>query len=126
MDKTLLIKQEVIDSILTYAKMCHPRECILLLRGREAKDKIEINEVEIPPFSTHGEHFASFPLNMLPIDLSVKGTAHSHPSGVLKPSGVDLNKFYGRVVIIAAHPYDSEENLAAFNRTGNTIKYQIV
>jgi len=63
---------------------------------------------------------------MLPIDLSIIGTAHSHPSGVLKPSITDLNKFYGRIMIIAAYPYRTEKDLAVFDGEGKRIGYKII
>ena len=63
---------------------------------------------------------------MLPLDLSIVGVAHSHPSGVLKPSLGDLNNFYGRIMVIMAYPYNSEKDIAAFDREGNVIKYSII
>jgi proteasome lid subunit RPN8/RPN11 len=119
------IKQSVIDSILSYAKMAHPNEGILLLRGRTSKDRIVIEEVVIPPFATHGKGFESFPLFMLPIDFSIVGVAHSHPIGVLNPSTYDLNQFYGRVMVIIVYPYESERDIAVFDREGRSVSYRI-
>ena len=123
LSKEVLIKREVINSILTYAKIFHPRESILLLRGRKDKNRIILDEVVIPPLSTHGNSFSSFPINMLPIDFSIMGTAHSHPSGVLRPSIEDLNKFYGRLMLITSYPYDSDKDLAVFSRGGTPVNY---
>lgn len=125
LDKKVLIKQEVFDSLLTHAKMCYPKESILLLRGAEAKDKIMVNEVVIPPFSVYGDVFSSFLLNTLPIDFSIIGVAHSHPSGVLQPSVEDLNNFYSRIMVITSYPYDSEKDLAVFTRDGLCSNYEI-
>jgi len=124
--KAVLIEQIVIDSILSYAQHFHPREGILLLRGKADKHKILIDDVLIPPLATHGYSFSNFPLHMLPTDFSIMGTAHSHPSGVLTPSVGDLNNFYGRIMVIAAYPYQSEQNVAVFNREGTPIKYEII
>ncbi|MEM2110790.1 MAG: Mov34/MPN/PAD-1 family protein [Candidatus Bathyarchaeia archaeon] len=126
MNKIVKVNQQVIDSILSYAKSCHPKEGILLLRGKVKKDEIVVEEVEIPPLAVHGDGFSNFPLYMLPVDLSVIGTAHSHPSGVLYPSIVDLNHFYGRVMIIAAYPYISKRDVAVFNGKGDPLEYKIV
>jgi len=63
---------------------------------------------------------------MLPIDFSVVDTAHSHPSGVLRPSATDLNKFYGRIMIIVAYPYRSEEDVAVFDSKGRQMEYKVV
>ena len=124
--REVVVNRSVIRSILDYAKACHPKEGILLLKGSLSKNRITVNEVEIPPLAVHGFGFSNFPLHMLPLDFSVVGTAHSHPSGVLRPSVTDLNKFYGRIMIIAAYPYRSEENVAVFDREGRLIEYEVV
>ncbi|MBS7634223.1 peptidase [Candidatus Bathyarchaeota archaeon] len=98
---------------------------MLLLRGKANKDAIEVNEVMIPPLSVRGESFSFFPAHMLPIDLSIVGTAYSHPSSILAPSVEDLNNFYGRIMIIAAFPYDSESNIIVIDGKGRTLNYEI-
>jgi len=124
--RDVYVKRSVIRSILEYASACHPKEGILLLRGKVDGERIWIEEVELPPLSVHGVGFSSFRADMLPIDLSIIGTAHSHPSGVLRPSITDLNKFYGRVMIIAAYPYRTEKDLAVFDGEGKRIRYKII
>jgi len=106
--------------------MLHPREAILLLKGKMNKHRIVINDTQIPPLATHGNTFSTFPLHMLPIDFSIVGVAHSHPSGALRPSVTDLNKFYGKIMVITAYPYRSEKNLAMFDREGKPFKYEVV
>lgn len=126
MDKELFVERAVVDSILSYAQIFHPRESILLLRGKVDKHNLVINDTQLPPFATHGNAFSAFPLSRLPIDFSVMGVAHSHPSGALRPSATDLNKFYGRIMVITAYPYQSESNLAVFDRQGSPLKYKII
>jgi proteasome lid subunit RPN8/RPN11 len=126
MVKRVLIDRSVIDSILTYAKIQYPREGILLLRGKVDKNAILVNEIVIPPLAVHGHGYSEFPLHMLPMDSSIMGTAHSHPSGVLRPSFGDLNHFYGRLLVITTYPYDSEQQIAVYDREGNPVKYEIV
>jgi proteasome lid subunit RPN8/RPN11 len=123
--KQVSIKRTVIESILDYAKACYPKEGILLLRGKTRKDRIIVEEVEIPPLSVRGLGFSNFPLYMLPIDFSIVGTMHSHPSGALRPSAADMNHFYGRIMIIAASPYRSEQDIIVLDREGNAINYEI-
>jgi proteasome lid subunit RPN8/RPN11 len=106
--------------------MFHPRESILLLKGKVSKHKLVVTDVQIPPLATHGSSFSAFPLSRLPIDFSVIGVAHSHPSGVLRPSFTDLNKFYGRIMLITAHPYKSEKNIVILDRQGKPLKYTII
>jgi len=124
--KYVVIYRSAVESILSYAKALHPREGVLLLRGKVDKDRIVIKEVVIPPLAAHGRGFSNFPLHMLPNDFSVMGTAHSHPSGVLKSSIEDLNHFYGRIMIIAAYPYDSERQISVLDKDGNAVRYEIV
>jgi len=124
--RDVYVKRSVIRSILEYASACHPKEGVLLLRGKIDRKGTWIEEVELPPLSIHGAGFSSFRADMLPIDLSIIGTAHSHPSGVLKPSITDLNKFYGRIMIIAAYPYRTEKDLAVFDGEGKRIGYKII
>jgi len=56
---------------------------------------------------------------MLLIDFSVMGTAHSHPSVVLRPSVEDLNHFYGRIMVIAVFSYETEQGIAVFDGRGD-------
>ena len=126
MDKEVFVKQSVVESILSYAQMFHPRESILILKGKIDKNKIVVTDVHILPVATHGRTFSGFPLSRLPIDFSVIGVAHSHPSGALCPSITDLNKFYGRLMLITAYPYQSEQNIIILDRQGNPVKYKLI
>jgi proteasome lid subunit RPN8/RPN11 len=125
MIKTIVFDSKVVDSLLSYARLMYPREGVLLLRGKVGKEKIVVSDVEIPPFATRGNSFASFPLHMLPMDFSIMGVAHSHPSGALKPSTTDLNKFYGRIMVIIAYPYQTQRDMAVFDREGEPLKYEV-
>jgi proteasome lid subunit RPN8/RPN11 len=119
-------ERSVADSILTSALEIYPRESVLLLRGKADKDQILINDVLIPPLATHGWGFSQFPGFMLPMDLSIMGVSHSHPSGALQPSVHDLNHFYGRIMVITAHPFQSYNNIAAFNSHGDKIPHEVI
>jgi proteasome lid subunit RPN8/RPN11 len=126
LDKEVFVERAVVDSILSYAQMLHPREAVLLLKGKVDKLKIVVNDTQIPPLATHGNTFSAFPLSRLPIDFSVVGVAHSHPSGALRPSVTDLNKFYGRIMLITAYPYQTEKNIIILDRQGKPLKYVVV
>jgi proteasome lid subunit RPN8/RPN11 len=120
------IRRSVINGILDYAKIYHPREGVLLLKGKVKEGTIMVEDIEIPPLNVQGESFSAFPLNMLPLDFSIVGTAHSHPSGVLMPSVSDLNNFYGRIMIIVAYPYKSEADLIVIDRKGERLNYELI
>jgi len=124
--KSVFVNRSAIRSVLEYARGCHPKEGILLLRGKVSKDRITVDEVVIPPLAVHGYRFSNFPLYMLPIDFSIVGTAHSHPSGFLKPSTGDLNNYYGRIMIVVAYPYNSVDNVAMFDSKGDLISYEVI
>ena len=121
----LVLYRSVVDSLLTYAQMAYPREGILLLRGHVESQQIAIREVVIPPRAVHGLGFANFSPLHLPLDRTILGTAHSHPSGILRPSLSDLNHYYGRIMVITAYPYHSQHHVAAFNRTGDLVPYTV-
>ncbi|OLB91035.1 MAG: peptidase [Thaumarchaeota archaeon 13_1_40CM_38_12] len=122
--RTITIIEEVRDGILSYCKMNHPNEGILVLRGKAKKDHILIDGLVIPPFSHSGPTFAGFPHSFLPFDPSYVGTVHSHPNGVAKPSVTDLHNFFGFVSIIVQSPYE-DDDIFAYDRDGNLLELTI-
>ena len=121
----LTLQRHVADSIITYAKTCHPNEGILILQGQTKKSNIIVDGLVVPPFASHGPYYSGFPTYDLPFDLSYIGTAHSHPGGSNRPSLEDLNNFYGFVSVIISFPY-SESDIGAFDRNGNRVHVEIV
>ena len=121
----IFIKKHIVDTILILAKDNYPREVVLLLRGRANQESISVRDFLIPPLAILGSSFAEFPAHLLPIDFSIVGTAHSHPSGILFPSLGDLNNFYGRIMIIFAHPF-TLKHVAAFNYEGEKLSLKVI
>jgi proteasome lid subunit RPN8/RPN11 len=119
------IKKEKLDSLLEFAIHKHPFEMILLLRGKVEEDIISIEEFILPPFGSSGKSFAEFKPQMLPIDFTIVGTAHSHPSGSKNPSTTDLNNFYNRVMVIASFPY-TRDRVTVYNSKGKKIDLEII
>jgi proteasome lid subunit RPN8/RPN11 len=62
---------------------------------------------------------------MMPMDFSIVGTAHSHPSGNLTPSHADLNHSFGVILMITGFPFRNEENVAVYNRSGARLTLQV-
>ena len=124
-DMTVLISQELLQAIFEGARRLYPKETILLLRGEKKKNLITVSELIVPPLATYGRSFASIPLHMLPMDFSIVGTVHSHPSGNLTPSTVDLNHFFGNVLMIVGFPFTEKRNTAVYNRNGEKLTLQI-
>lgn len=124
MQRTITITKDTRDGILTYCKMNHPNEGILILRGKSNKGNVIINGLVIPPFSHTGPTFAGFPHSFLPFDPSYVGTVHSHPTGSVQPSVTDLHNFFGFVTVIVKSPYE-DEDIFAFDRDGNSLPITI-
>jgi len=125
LDDEVAIPKEILVMVLESARTLHPKETIFLLRGKATKNSMIISELLIPPAATYGRGFSTFPIHMLPMDFSIIGTVHSHPSGSLTPSSEDLNNSMGRVIVIVAFPYQGEENVAAYNRDGKRLALQV-
>lgn len=115
----------LLESMLDLAREGHPREVILLLRGKVREGCAELEDFLIPPLTVSGRGFAEFPMHLLPIDFSIIGTAHSHPSESVVPSHEDLKNFYGLVMMILAYPY-SPSSSAVYNRRGVRIPLRII
>src|SRR3972149_12174354 len=116
---------ELLDAIFAAPKRLYPRETILLLRGKRSKDAVRVEELVVPPLATYGHGFANIPLHMLPMDFSIVGTVHSHPSGSLTPSDVDFNHFFGRILMIVGFPFADEQNVAVYNSNGEKLPLHI-
>ena len=120
------ISEDLLQAIFEGAKRLYPRETILLLRGKKEKTSITISELLVPPLANYGHGFANVSLHMLPMDFSIVGTAHSHPSGNLTPSPTDLNHFFGTVLMIVGFPYTDQRNVAVYNRNGEKLTLRTV
>jgi proteasome lid subunit RPN8/RPN11 len=122
----VIVPKEIFAMVFESARSVYPRETIFLLRGKKKGNSWNITELVIPPAATHGLGFSGFPMHMLPMDFSIVGSVHSHPSGNISPSVEDLNRSLGRVIIIVGFPYHGSENVAAYNRDGKRLILRIV
>lgn len=64
---------------------------------------------------------------MLPVDLGVVGTVHSHPSGALHPSEADLMLFrrWGRRHLILGYPFGAG-SWRAYDGNGAEVSLAVV
>jgi len=117
------IKKKTLKMILESSKSSHPNEFGALLRVIEG----EIGELVLLPGTISGGRHAIFHLDMLPIDYSIIGSVHSHPSGNYLPSEADLNFFpkSGIIHIIVRYPY-SMNDWAAYDVSGNRIRLEVL
>jgi len=108
------------DGILSFCKMNHPYEAILILKGKSKSGNILVEDLVIPPFFETGTTWAGFPHSFLPLDTSYVGVMHSHPTGPADPSLEDLQNFYGLVSVIVRSPYE-DGDIFAWDSSGNPI-----
>ena len=122
---TIHIPSNILDSIYAGAKELYPRESFLLLRGKKSKGVISITDLVLAPFAAHEEEAVHFNPYMFSGDFSLVGTVHSHPSGNISPSHVDLNYFFGRVLLIVGPPYKGKGCIAAYDSNGDKVPIEI-
>ena len=121
LDRSLVFLNETRDGIISYCKINHPNEMILILKGHSKKGKMFIESLVVPPYHETGPTFASFPSNQLPFDSDYIGMVHSHPAGSAEPSLEDLHNFFGLVSVIVKSPYE-DEDIFAWDSSGNPIQ----
>jgi proteasome lid subunit RPN8/RPN11 len=120
------IRQDCLALICECAKDEYPHEFGGLLRV-DPLDKHLISELVILPGTVSGDAHTLFQMHMRPLDFSIVGTVHSHPSSSPFPSRADLQFFqkYGRVHIIAAYPY-SFSSWRAYYASGEGMTLEVV
>ncbi|MCI4372685.1 MAG: Mov34/MPN/PAD-1 family protein [Thermoplasmata archaeon] len=118
------ITRRALDSALASARSAYPNEFGGVLR---ADPPGVIAELMLVPGGTAGRRHANFHLYMLPADLSVVGTVHSHPSGALHPSEADLRLFrnWGRRHLILGSPF-SPGSWRAYDGNGAPMSLRVV
>ncbi len=109
------VPQDILDAIFAGAKQLYPRESFLLLRGKSSKGTIKVTDLLLAPFAAHGRGEVHFNPYMFSGDFSLVGTVHSHPSGNVSPSDVDMNYFFGRILMIVGYPFEGRGCIAAYN-----------
>lgn len=117
------ITRETLDLILEVSKENFPNEFAGVLR---CEDGI-ITEIMLLPGTISGGRSALLRLHMLPIDYTVVGTVHSHPSEYNNPSAADLGLFrkFGYVHIITKVPY-KPDSWKAWDLDGNPYSLEVI
>ena len=129
--KELLVKldEELVEELLEAARLTHPKEFILLLRGEERNSggflEIKVRDYLVPPLASLGKASAIFRLSLIPADPDIVGTVHSHPSGSKLPSREDLENFIGHFIAIVAYPYRDERDLVAYDARGREVRVEV-
>lgn len=121
--KITAITERVLSLFSESAKDAHPNEFAAGLREIDGV----ISELILVPGTVSGPVSAILKLNQLPVDYSIVGVIHSHPSSSNAPSKEDFVTFgkYGKIHIIMAYPYDLE-SWQAYDSTGKEIDLEII
>lgn len=114
------------DSLLAFSKDQYPNEMLVLLRAKKTKGVMLIHQVVFAPFMAGGRAASTFNPYQVPIDSSIVGTAHSHPSGNNHPSLQDLLHVYGSVMMIIAYPFMGAECIAVYDAHGTPLSWDLV
>lgn len=117
------IRRHVLDMIMEAGKSQMPNEFGAMMRA----EKGIIEELVLLPGTLGGETSAIFQMHMMPVDMSIIGTIHTHPSPIPYPSAADTALFerYGRVHIIAAVPFGPDD-WRAFDHRSRLVKLEVV
>ncbi|MBN1280782.1 MAG: Mov34/MPN/PAD-1 family protein [Candidatus Thermoplasmatota archaeon] len=121
------ITQRCLDLIVESSKSNYPQEFGALLRvDRMQRDTI--TEVVLLPGTISGDSHAIFRLHMLPIDYSIVGTVHSHPSSLALPSEADLDLFghFGRIHLIVGVSSHGHVSWKAYDYQGQAVSVSVV
>lgn len=120
------IKRSVFESILLAARNVYPQEFIGLLKGKEEKSRVVVEELVLAPLATYGEEFSSYSPHNVPLRAGVVGSVHSHPDYSARPSKGDLDFFAtnGIVHLITCVPFD-EKSVAAYDDKGRKLSFSV-
>ncbi len=121
------ITRKCLDLIVESSKSNYPQEFGALLRV-DRVDKTMIIEVVLLPGTISGDSHAIFHLHMLPIDYSIVGTVHSHPSSIVRPSNADLDLFdhFGKIHIIVGVSAVGFASWQAYDYAGRGVSLEII
>ncbi len=120
------IRRETMKMIMGASRDAYPNEFAAALRVNR---RGMITEIIMVPGTVSGNRKALMSLYNLPIDFSIIGSVHSHPSGNYHPSEADLKFFssFGRIHIIVGYPYDLEKGTwAAYDRSGEPFSLRVL
>lgn len=117
------IRKKVLQMVMEASKDTHPNEFGAFLK---AENEI-VYEIAVLPGTIFGDRHTIFQMWNKPIDFSIVGSIHSHPSGVCLPSEADRQMFSntGALHIIVGYPYGIT-NFNAFNRKSERIEINLL
>ena len=117
------IHKNTLDLLLAMGQGSHPREFAALLSAESGI----ISDIHLIPGSIGGEASAQVPFEMVPLNLKIIGSAHSHPNGMILPSDADIRFFSvsGSRHIIVGTPYGPDD-WRCFYPDGTPVTLEVV
>ncbi len=116
------IARDALKFVLEVSASSHPNEFAGMLYET---DQV-ITDVDVPITQSSNVN-AVMDLFMLPVNIHIVGSVHSHPSGELKPSDADIQMFMqnGDYHIIVGYPYEIT-SWACYDRIGDIRKLDVL
>jgi len=121
--KITAINRDTLDLLLEMGRESHPNEFAALM----SQENGIIQDLNIIPGTIGGSASASVPFDMVPINLGIVGSAHSHPNGVISPSDADIRFFSvsGWCHIIVGYPYGPDD-WRCFHANGTIYELEVI
>lgn len=117
------VRRGVLEMAAEAAKASMPQEFASMLKV----EKGVITELVLIPGTIQGDRHAIFQFHMLPVDRTIKGTLHSHPSPHPYPSDADFELFerHGMIHIILGTPFGPDD-WRVYDHKGTPTRLQVV
>lgn len=117
------IRRPALELARQCAKESLPQEFGAMLRVRGDT----ITELVLLPGTIQGDRHAIFQFQMMPVDRTLNGTLHSHPSPHPYPSDADFQLFekYGAVHVILGAPFGPDD-WRCYDHTGVPTYLEVV
>lgn len=114
---------DFIDGFNESARSCYPDEFLCMVREEDGV----VSEMVLLPGTVFGDSHSFLSEWMAPIDLSIAGTAHSHPGYSNEPSDEDRGLFsnMGGVHFITCLPFD-RGSWRAYDSRGEPLDLELV
>jgi proteasome lid subunit RPN8/RPN11 len=119
----ILIKRNVIETIIEAAKNTYPKEFFALLGSTK---KGIIDELVVVP-AIYGYGHTLIRSGLIPVDFNIIGSVHSHPGHSSAPSKADLSSFanFGRIHLIIAWPFNMD-TIEVYDVTGKKHAWRVI
>jgi len=115
------LKKTLLEDLMDASKKYYPDEFMCFLSG-DKKNKTILEIVLLPNES--GQTFASIQESVIPINDTIIGSVHSHPTGQARPSTADKKFFqrYGLNLIIST----TTKQIAFFDSKSDEIRVDVI